>query len=711
MSDQPSQNNEITIQSLLEAPEATLQILWQLMVNATELINSLLHHINTHPDFDTWLTEWTIAVLVIDSFIKTAKIQSPYREMPSRFITSAQNLVKEIFKSWFEIQRQKRQSLNGKRRFLDILKSNEELLIESDCTFDTLCSEAEIILEQIQQQIEQKRQDENQPPPIDDKKAFWELSKAFYEAYDQADTPLTRSCIALLLKNQNQVPSQPEDPEKYQQRRKAKLEEIERLEQQLQAKAPKGRQIDRQEWLRILERASQPITEVSEFIDIQTQLLRKFSTLVYPVTFGSNTDLKWLINEHGRICVQFHGMRKYTFEIACNKRQLHWFKRFLADYQLYEQHDEQVPTGLMPLRCARLVWTEGQDDFALMVAIWLLIPLLQHKLYTIAFLILKNRRLIKSPPWLVHHLHLHCTVDHRLWTQEGKEIVKGEKIPETQKLIDGFKKKEEKQENGLTTGQQQRLKANETSLRLLQTCDHFTASGRPPYRGQPNRILGVSVGLHDPVTIMVVDTTTGKTLTSRNTKQLLNKKRQVRDEQPKQPKYEECQQFRHIYKEISDYELFLSYRLYKQQNQHQRHKAQIKAAPDNSREANLGLYINQLLAKAIIEVAQQYQVSTIILPDPKNKREIIESEIIARAKLKIPKNKKIQQQYTKNILSQVSQWSYKQLSDCITSKASQSGIALEIIQQIIQGSPYEKVKNLITTFMKKGQEQCSAKIE
>ncbi|PSF33879.1 hypothetical protein C7H19_19340 [Aphanothece hegewaldii CCALA 016] len=73
MSDQQSQNHEITIQSLLKAPEATLRILWQLMVNVTELINSILHHINTHPDFDTWLTEWELPASILNSFIRNAK--------------------------------------------------------------------------------------------------------------------------------------------------------------------------------------------------------------------------------------------------------------------------------------------------------------------------------------------------------------------------------------------------------------------------------------------------------------------------------------------------------------------------------------------------------------------------------------------------------------------------------------------------------------
>jgi hypothetical protein len=37
------------------------------MANVTELINSLLHYINTHSDFDAWLIQWGIPTTAIDS--------------------------------------------------------------------------------------------------------------------------------------------------------------------------------------------------------------------------------------------------------------------------------------------------------------------------------------------------------------------------------------------------------------------------------------------------------------------------------------------------------------------------------------------------------------------------------------------------------------------------------------------------------------------
>jgi hypothetical protein len=111
------------------------------------------------------------------------------------------------------------------------------------------------------------------------------------------------------------------------------------------------------------------------------------------------------------------------------------------------------------------------------------------------------------------------------------------------------------------------------------------------------------------------------------------------------------------------------------------------------------------LAKAIVQLAIEYHVSTIVLPELVNQREAIESQVIARAKLKIPKHKRLQQQYAKNILSKVSQWSYRQLSDCITNKASQSGILIDTVKSVVQGTPYEKAKNLICDFTKKIEEK------
>lgn len=702
MSNSTTQNQIITIQCRLKAPESTLRYIWQSMAYTTELINSLLYYINTHPDFGLWLSEKRkIPADLINSFIKAEKSKLPYEELPGSFIDSAKQLVKEMFLSWFEIYFRKSLSLQGKQRFLNILKSDEDLQEQSKRDFEFICKRAKKILEKIKLEIEKKHRTGKLPVPTNEKQAYWQLANYLYEAYDQAKTSLSRCAIALLLKNRNEVPEQLEDPEKFKIRHEAKKEEIRSLKLQLQAKTPKGRQIGEEEWLSVLDTAREPITEEQEFIDIQAQILRKFSEIVYPVVFDTNTDLRWLMNEEGRICVRFKGLGSKTFEINCDKRQLPWFQKFLADYQIYEKEQKKVPTGLMPLRCGRLVWTEGEDHFASMFRKALLLTLLQHKIYFIVILLLKNPKIVKSNPWNIHHLHLHCNVDAQLWTQEGKEIVKAQKIIETEKSIKNYEEKEKEQENGLDDNQKKRLKANRTSLALLlekDTC--LVTSQKISYKGQINRILAVSIGLHDPVTIIIVDTTTGKELAVRTTKQLLGKKRRVKAKQPKVSKYEDRPNLT-IYKEVSDYDLLLSYREQKKRNQHKRHKAQIRGASAQLGESNLGLYINRLFAKSIVELAKEYQVGILILPDLENKKEVIKNEIIARAKLKIPKNKRLQKQYTREIMMKVSEWSYAQLNECILNKASQSGINVEFVKQVTEGSHREKAQNMIATFMKK----------
>ncbi len=46
--------------------------------------------------------------------------------------------------------------------------------------------------------------------------------------------------------------------------------------------------------------------------------------------FETNEDLKWHKNEQGRLCVRFNGLSEHTFQIYCDRRQLHWFQRFLG---------------------------------------------------------------------------------------------------------------------------------------------------------------------------------------------------------------------------------------------------------------------------------------------------------------------------------------------------------------------------------------------
>ena len=65
--------------------------------------------------------------------------------MPGRFSTSAETLVKDIYKSWFAVQRKKRNKIWGKKRWLTILKSEQELLEATNLSLPELQAEAEKI--------------------------------------------------------------------------------------------------------------------------------------------------------------------------------------------------------------------------------------------------------------------------------------------------------------------------------------------------------------------------------------------------------------------------------------------------------------------------------------------------------------------------------------------------------------------------------------
>ena len=636
------------VQCRLIAPEITLEHIWTMMAQQqTPLINQLLHHVNTHPDINTWVTANQLPSKIVETLAQQLKTQPLYQELSGRFITSAITLVKEMYASWFAIQLQKRLSLDGKKRFLSLLQSDEQLMQESQTDFQTLCSKAEQLLKRTQNKLKPEEPQNHSS-----------LINAIYTAHSQAKSPLSRAAFALLIKNSGQVPETPENPEYYQQRRKRKEIQIRRLEEQLKASLPKGRILDSKHWENALKLAQTPITTIEEITSLQTQLLQKYSHLPFPVSYGSNTYLTWFKNPQGRICVKFKGLSKYSFEIACNKRQYPWFQRFFTDYQCYKHYKRKIPSGLILLRSAHLLWQSSN---------------------------------VQGEPWKTHHLSLHCAIDNDLWTISGMEKVKAQKILKTEQTITNFHTKALEKE--LTYNQQQRLKANQTSLNLLKTFDigELFPSKCSLYQGTPGLILGVSIGLENPATIAIINISTQEILTYRTTKQLLSRTRKVRNKKPDSNKSNKNSSS--VYKQISDYELFLQYQQQKHHNKHQRHQAQIHDAKNNYGEANLGLYLNRLLAKAILEIAQQYQVSLIILPLLKNKRELIESKIRAKAELKIPGCKEKQDRYAKDYRTNVHEWSYQQLIKCIESKAAKIGIDTVTGKQINIGTSQDQARS------------------
>lgn len=265
----------------------------------------------------------------------------------------------------------------------------------------------------------------------------------------------------------------------------------------------------------------------------------------------------------------------------------------------------------------------------------------------------------KGEPWNIHHLILYCTVDTRLWTAEGTEQVCQEKAEDIAKTLTNMNEK-----GDLNDKQQAFIRRKQSTLARLN--NPFPRPSKPLYQGQTHILVGVALGLDKPATAAVIDVTTGKAITYRSVKQLLG----------------------------DHYELLNKQRQRKQQQSHQRHKAQSDGRSNQFGDSELGEYVDRLLAKAIVTFAQTYHAGSIVLPKLGDMRELVQSEIQSRAEQKIPGYIEGQEKYAKQYRVSVHQWSYGRLIDNIRASAAKLNIVVEEGQQSIRGSPQEKAKEM-----------------
>ena len=293
---------------------------------------------------------------------------------------------------------------------------------------------------------------------------------------------------------------------------------------------------------------------------------------------------------------------------------------------------------------------------------------------------------------------------------------------------------------------------NQTSLSLLKTFQDFNRPSKYQPKQNPSLAMGVCIGLKEPVTVTVANLVNGDVIACLNTKQLLNKpikqkpKKTVRplkgstsesiplrlsatrglssvcstgetpatqlshraDERTgltsprrrfvEQPLRKGMRIKRgKKAKKNTRYELFLRRRQQQQDNDVKRQYAQTKFANNRFRESELGQYVDRLLAKAIVEMAIKYRVSSIVLPNLDNVREILDSEIQAKAEAKIPGCKQAQKQYARKYRQSIHRWSYARLCDAIASKATQKGIAIECERQLFNEIPEIQARDLALT--------------
>ncbi len=150
--------SQITIQCRLVASESTRCHLWQLMAEKnTPLINELLTQINNHPDFEEWQSQGRLPGTIVSELCNSLKTEPLYEGQPSRFYLSVIKSVNYIYKSWLKLQQRRQHQLEGQQRWLSMLKSDTELLKESECSLDILRKKAKEILTEIETTLEKTK--------------------------------------------------------------------------------------------------------------------------------------------------------------------------------------------------------------------------------------------------------------------------------------------------------------------------------------------------------------------------------------------------------------------------------------------------------------------------------------------------------------------------------------------------------------------------
>lgn len=625
--------SQITIQCRLVASEPTRHQLWKLMAELnTPLINELLVLLVQHPEFETWRQKGKQPTGIVKELCQPLKTDARFIGQPGRFYTSAIATVNYIYKSWFALMKRSQSQLEGKIRWWEMLNSDIELVESSGVSLDSLRTKAAEILAQLAPQLDTvepqlgkgtKRKKTKKSNRSDSDRS---ISKTLFEAYRDTEDILTRCAISYLLKNGCKINHRDEDAEKFAKRRRKLEIQIERLREQLEARIPKGRNLTDAKWLETLLLATNNVPESEEEAKSwQDSLLKKSSKVPFPVAYETNEDITWFKNERGRICVKFNGLSEHSFQVYCDSRHLHWFQRFLEDQQIKRNSKNQHSSSLFTLRSGRIAWQEGDG---------------------------------KGEEWKVNHLTLYCSVDTRLWTAQGTNLVREEKAEEIAKTINQTKAKGELNEQQLA-----HIKRKNSSLARIN--NPFPRPSKPLYKGQSHILVAVSFGLENPTTVAVVDSSIGKVLTYRSIKQLLG----------------------------DNYRLLNRQRQQKHTLSHQRQVAQILASPNQIGESELGQYVDRLLAKEIVAIAQTYKAGSIVIPKLGDMREQVQSEVQAKAEQKSDLIE-VQQKYAKQYRVSVHQWSYGRLIANIESQSGKAGIFIEEAKQPIRGSPQQKAKEL-----------------
>lgn len=452
-----------------------------------------------------------------------------------------------------------------------------------------------------------------------------------FKKYERTNDPRIQGAIVYLIKNGASIPENKLETEKKYKKLKRKVEiQVNKLKKQMEISVPTGRELDQQKWLDTLILASTTMPLNQAQCDRWFSVLQQNPPCV-PYPIIYQT------NEDLRWSINDKNRLCVQFSgLGGHLFTIYCDSRQLSYFRRFYEDQELKKSH--------------KDKFS-------------SALFTLRSILImwKEDKTSKSKgePWQINRLYLHCTLETDCWTVEGTQVVAQRKQKEVLNIIDGMKEKDD-----LRDTQKKFIQSKQTTLARLNNI--FPRPSKPIYQGNPDLYMGVAMGLQEPVTIALVDVSQEKVILYRNIKQLLD----------------------------DNYHLLRKRRNEKQKLSHQNHKAKKRANFQQKGESNLGEYVDRLIAKSILKIAQEYKVSTIIVPRLSQMRSITEAEVQARAEEKIPEYKEGQRKYAKDYRVQVHQWSYGRLINNIKANSAKVGIVVREGKQPKQGTFTDKALQL-----------------
>jgi hypothetical protein len=640
---------------LAQSSEDVRQTLWQLFLISSGLIDELLDRLSQHPNFQTWQQQGSLPDDELKACWLELKSSPSYDEkLPGRFFSSVQSMVKTIYASWLAVNQQKQRRLNGLNKLTEIVYSDQALIEMCDLTFAQLQANAESMLSEIDKEI------------ANSEKSLSRINLLFkkYTEIPEEDI-ISRSAIAYLIRHGCKIESKIEPVTEFKKWLGKKRKEARRLETQLAGHFPRGRDVQNKALTSCLENINRDdFADDLEYMLWHNPISRNAPPLPHPIEFNSNTDLRWLklyrkqhkckraASEESiesseltqRLFVEFKGLTRrnnYVFEVYCDRRQLDIFQQFFNDDQLLRNSssEEKYSSSLFTLRSATLLWDrqESQDRY-------------RHQTLPAQTV---------DEPWNTNQLYLHCAIETKSLTAEGMREIQQQKTQKVNNILD-----KQSKNIAASINQQQSQRKNQTSLALIDRS--LPRPSRPLYQGNPQIIVGLIFDPVKPIYLAVVDVTTQKTLACRSTRQLLGDK----------------------YPKLSEY------RLKQQQNSHHRRKKHKQGQFHQPTESTQGDHLDRLLAKAIIQVAQAFNASSIALPPVDRKIEKIQSEVEAYAEEEIPEDIETQKKLTRKTSLVIHKWSYYRLSEYIKGSAAKLDLNVETGSLQSFGTPAEQAREI-----------------